>query len=116
MQIDTAKTAEAFGKLTPVQAGVVVILTCLAMVAGAGWIIHTGLNEVHVDLIEVKGAVDRSNTDAKERSDRYFETQERLIGVLERLVALQAATCLSSSNGSTEDRRRCEAVMAGMAP
>lgn len=118
MNVDTAKTTEAFGKLSPWQAVLLIALVCLGMVAGAGYIVHVGMTRVHVDLIELQHAVERlgddmkrSNEAAEERSDRYFETQTRIIAVLERMVAMQAATCLAQANGSEEDRNRCEAVM-----
>ena len=113
MAIDVARTTEAASKLTPLQVGAIIVIVCLAMVCGAGYVVYDGLTRVHVDLIEVKHAVERSNDAADARAAKFTATQDRMAAQIDRMAGLLAAMCINGSNGSDEARLRCEAVMVG---
>lgn len=98
MALDVNKAVESVARLGP---GHFVAVLALAMVCGAGYVVHDGLNQVHVGLVELTHAVEQSTTDANRRAEDYGETQERILGLL-------TAVCYATANSDDTARRRCE--------
>ena len=98
MTVDANRMVDSVAKLGP---GHFLAVLALLMVCGAGYIINEGLNEVHVDLVELRHAVDRQAGDAADARADFKASQERQ----ERLLV---AVCFAAANGLEAERRRCE--------
>ena len=98
MAVDANRAIDSVAKLGP---GHFLAVLALLMVCGAGYIINEGLNEVHVDLVELRHAVERQGDDAKAARADFKASQERQ----EQLLI---AVCFAAANGMEAERRRCE--------
>lgn len=98
MNIDVNEGLKTVSKLGP---GHFIAVLALAMVCGAGWVVHSGLTDVHVDLVELRHSVERQGDDAEAARSSFAASQARQ----ERLLV---AVCYAAANGSEDERRRCE--------
>ena len=98
MNLDVNESLKTVSKLGP---GHFMAVLALSMVCGAGYIVHDGLNQVHVGLVELRHAVEQSTDHADRRAEAYGETQDRILGLL-------TAVCYATANSDDTARRRCE--------
>ena len=101
MSMDVARTTEAVAKWGPWQIGGAIVVLCLLIVAGGGWILHEDLQAVHEDLVELRSAVEQQGREAAAAREEFRALQARMTNLLQ-------AMCFNASNGSTESWQRCE--------
>lgn len=96
--LDANRAIDSVARLGP---GHAIAVLVLALLAGAGYVLHASLGAVEAGLLELRHEVSRGVEHADARAASADAKQDRMLRLL-------AATCFSAANGDGDSRRRCE--------